>query len=121
MDTSATTASVLAIVGVLVFYLVRARRNRPVDKYKEALRQLSGPEEGCEPIEPAGDPHNIFDGAVDSISRGFNILNVFLSALIVGVVVYLAFVDPITRIVVLIVSAIMGIIWVVGRRMGKGW
>jgi hypothetical protein len=121
MDQSATTASALAIIGVLIFYLVRARKNRPVDKYREALRELSGSEEGSEPIDPAGDPHETFDRVVDGVSRGFNILNLFLSVLIVGLVVYFAVVDPITRIVVFVVLAIMGIIWLVGKRMGRAW
>jgi hypothetical protein len=118
MNLPALGSAALALAGALIYFLIRARKNRPRDKYKEALRETSGPAEGFDPIEPEGDPQEALDRTVDGISRGFDILNACLSILIVGLVIVMAFTDQVTRIVVLVLLAVLVTIWVVGRKLG---
>jgi hypothetical protein len=118
-DMNALASAGLSVVGALLYFLIRARKRRPRDEYKEALRELSGPREGFEPIEPEGDAQQAFDRVVDQAAKGLNLVHAVFSALIVGVVVYLTVVDSVTRIVVLITLAVLGAIWVVGKRAGK--
>ncbi len=119
MDSPAMGSAALALAGALIYFLIRARRYRPRDEYKETLREFSGPADGFEAIEPEGDPQETLDRTVDRISRGFDIVNAGFSILIVGLVIFLAFTDPITRIVVLVLLVVLVTIWVVGRRLGK--
>jgi len=119
MESTALDSAALALAGALVYFLICARRNRPRDKYKDTLRELSGPTDGYEAIEPAGDPQEAIDRTVDSVSRGFDIVNVIQAIFLVGVVIFLAVTDPITRIIVLAVLAVLTTIWIVGRKLGK--
>ncbi len=63
--------------------------------------------------------HEAFDRSVDSISRGFDIVSAITSAFVVGLVVYFAIVDSVTRIVFIILLVLLGTIWFVGKRIGK--
>jgi len=119
MDSPALGSAALALAGALIYFLIRARRYRPRDKYKQTLRELSGPADGFEAIEPDGDPQEALDRAVNGVARGFDIIHLVLAALLVGFVIFMAFFDPITRIVVLVVLSIMGLIWIIGKKLGK--
>lgn len=115
VDTSSALSAAITLVGVLLWLLVRARRKRRKDPYEETLRKLSDEGRSAQPIRPSGDLQEAFDEGVDQLARGCNLFHTIVGVLVLGVVIYVALTDVITRYILLGTFGVITIIWLVWR------